>query len=179
MQFIKTSIPEVILIKPDIYEDHRGIFMELYHEIKYNQGGIITTFVQDNYVTSFQNTLRGLHFQIKYPQAKLLRCFKGKIFDVAVDIREESPYFGQWVGVELSEKNKYQLYIPEGFAHGYYVISEVAEIGYKCSEIYYPGYDNGIKWNDLEIGIKWPGLNPILSERDSSNQSFKEYKLKL
>ena len=168
MEFIQTAIPDIILVKPNVIEDHRGFFMESYHIEKFKIGGINCTFVQDNHAKSVQNTLRGLHFQVQYPQAKLLRCLKGKVFDVAVDIRQDSPYFGKWVGEELSEENRYQLYIPEGFAHGYYVISETAEIAYKCSEIYHPQDEQGIRWNDPEIAINWPGDNPILSEKDKA-----------
>ena len=167
MEFIQTEIPDVILVKPNFIEDHRGFFMESYHFEKFKFGGIKSVFVQDNHAKSVQNTLRGLHFQVQYPQAKLLRCIKGKVFDVAVDIRQNSPYFGKWVGEELSEENRYQLYIPEGFAHGYYVMSETAEITYKCSEIYHPEDEHGIMWNDPKIGIKWPAMNPILSDRDA------------
>ena len=168
MEFIQTEIPDIILVKPNIIEDHRGFFMESYHIEKFKIGGINCTFVQDNHAKSVQNTLRGLHFQVQYPQAKLLRCLKGKVFDVAVDIRQDSLYFGKWVGEELSEENRYQLYIPEGFAHGYYVMSETAEIAYKCSEIYHPQDEQGIRWNDPEIAINWPGDNPILSEKDKA-----------
>ena len=168
MEFIQAEIPDIILVKPNVIEDHRGFFMESYHIQKFKIGGINCTFVQDNHAKSVQNTLRGLHFQVQYPQAKLLRCLKGKVFDVAVDIRQDSPYFGKWVGEELSEENRYQLYIPEGFAHGYYVMSETAEIAYKCSEIYHPQDEQGIRWNDPEIAINWPGDNPILSEKDKA-----------
>jgi len=168
MEFIKTEIPDVILVKPSVYEDHRGFFMESYHINKFKTGGININFVQDNHAKSVKNTLRGLHFQMEYPQAKLLRCLKGSVFDVAVDIRKDSPYYGKWVGKELSEKNKYQLFIPEGFAHGYYVTSEIAEIAYKCSNIYYPNYDAGIIWNDPTISIEWPNKNPLLSAKDKS-----------
>ena len=115
-----------------------------------------------------------MHFQAKYPQAKLLRCSSGKIFDVAVDIRKDSSYFGKWVGVELSDENKCQLYIPKGFAHGYYVLSETADISYKCSDVYYPNYDSGIIWNDPDIGIEWPSFDPILSNKDLSLPSLNE-----
>ena len=170
MEFEQTEIPEVMLVKPTVIKDHRGFFMESYHIEKFNIGGIDCAFVQDNHVRSVFNTLRGLHFQVKYPQAKLLRCLKGKVFDVAVDIRQNSPSYGQWVGEELSEDNKYQLFIPEGFAHGYYVMSEIAEIAYKCSEIYHPEAEQGIRWNDPNIAIEWPGLKPILSDRDANLQ---------
>ena len=156
MEFEQTEIPEVMLVKPTVIKDHRGFFMESYHIEKFNMGGIDCTFVQDNHASSVYNTLRGLHFQIKYPQAKLLRCLKGKVFDVAVDIRQDSPSYGQWVGEELSEENKYQLFIPQHFAHGYYIMSETAEIFYKCSEIYHPEDEQGILWNDPDIGVQWP-----------------------
>jgi len=167
MEFIQTEIPDVILVKPNVIEDHRGFFMESYHFEKFKIGGIKSVFVQDNHAKSVQNTLRGLHFQVQYPQAKLLRCLKGKVFDVAVDIRQDSPYLGKWVGEELSEENRYQLYIPEGFAHGYYVMSETAEIAYKCSDVYHPEDELGIRWNDPGIAIEWPTLNPILSNKDA------------
>ena len=166
MEFIQTEIPDVILVKPTVIEDQRGFFMESYHIEKFKLGGIDCTFVQDNYVKSVQNTLRGLHFQVKYPQAKLLRCLKGKVFDVVVDIRKDSLFFGKWVGVELSEDNKYQLFIPQGFAHGYYVMSEIAEIAYKCSDIYHPEDEQGIRWDDPDIGIEWPETKPVLSDKD-------------
>ena len=166
MEFIQTEIPDVILVKPTLIEDKRGFFMESYHIEKFKFAGIDTNFVQDNYAKSVNNTLRGLHFQMKYPQAKLLRCLKGKVFDVAVDLRKNSPYFGKWVGEELSEDNKFQLYIPEGFAHGYYVMAKTAEITYKCSEIYHPEDEQGVRWDDPEIGIHWPGNKPLLSNRD-------------
>lgn len=166
MKFVQTELPDVILVKPTVIEDHRGFFMESYHIEKFKRGGIDCTFVQDNHAKSVQNTLRGLHFQVKYPQAKLLRCLKGKVFDVAVDIRKDSPFFGKWVGVEISEDNKYQLFIPQGFAHGYYVMSEIAEIAYKCSVIYHPEDEQGIRWNDSDIGIEWPGTETVLSDKD-------------
>ena len=166
MNFFQTEIPDVILIKPTVIEDHRGFFMESYHIEKFKRGGINSMFVQDNHARSVYNTLRGMHFQVKYPQAKLLRCIKGKVFDVAVDIREKSPYYRRWVGKELSEENKYQLFIPEGFAHGYYVLSETAEITYKCTDIYHPNDEHGIRWNDPEIAIEWPGTEPVLSIKD-------------
>ena len=166
MEFIQTNISKVMLVKPDIIEDHRGFFMESYHIEKFTVGGIECEFVQDNHVKSVQNTLRGLHFQVNLPQAKLLRCLKGKVFDVAVDIRKDSSTYGKWVGEILSDENKHQLFIPAGFAHGYYVMSETAEILYKCSEIYHPEDELGLRWNDPDIAIEWPGNSPILSEKD-------------
>jgi len=175
MEFIQTEIPDVILVKPSVIKDHRGFFMESYHIEKFSMGGIDCTFVQDNHAKSIQNTLRGLHFQVNFPQAKLLRCLKGKVFDVAVDIRKNSPYYGKWVGEELSEENKYQLFIPEGFAHGYYVLSETAEITYKCSEVYHPEDEQGFRWDDPEIGIEWPETEPILSRKDQLLPFLKDF----
>jgi len=172
LKFQQLSIHEVILVKPDIIDDHRGFFMESYHVEKFKLGGIDSIFVQDNHSKSLQNTLRGLHFQVQFPQAKLIRCLKGKVFDVAVDIRKDSPSYGQWVGKELSEDNKYQLFIPKGFAHGYYVMSKTAEIAYKCSNIYHPDDEQGIIWNDPGIGIQWPGTSPILSKKDAKYQQL-------
>ena len=174
MEFKELSIPDVLLVKPNVFEDKRGFFMESYQINKFKLGGIDSTFVQDNHVKSKQKTLRGLHLQINYPQAKLLRCIKGKIFDVAVDVRKDSPYYGKWVGEELSEHNKYQLFIPKGFAHGYCVLSEISEIVYKCSDIYHPEDESGFIWNDPEIGIQWPLDNPILSERDNNNPLLRD-----
>ncbi len=174
MEFIQTAIPDVILIKPKVIEDQRGFFMESYHIEKFALGGIDYTFVQDNHAKSVQNTLRGLHFQVNFPQAKLLRCLRGKVFDVAVDIRKDSSTFGKWIGEELSEENKYQLFIPEGFAHGYYVLSESAEIAYKCSEIYHPEDEQGLRWDDPDIGIEWPGIDPIMSEKDQQLPFLKD-----
>ena len=167
MDFVQTKISEVILIKPAVIEDHRGFFMESYHIDKFKTGGILCTFVQDNHAKSVQNTLRGLHFQVNFPQAKLLHCLKGKVFDVAVDIRKNSSTYGKWVGEILSDENKHQLFIPAGFAHGYYVMSETAEIAYKCSEVYNPEDELGLRWNDPDIAIEWPALNPILSDKDA------------
>ena len=175
MEFIQSAIPDVILIKPNVIEDKRGFFMESYHIENFSMGGIDCTFVQDNHAKSVQNTLRGLHFQVNYPQAKLLRCLKGLVFDVAVDIRKNSAFYGKWVGEELSEENKYQLFIPEGFAHGYYVLSETAEITYKCSEVYHPEDEQGIRWNDPDIAIEWPGIYPILSEKDLQLPFLKDF----
>ena len=175
MEFIQTEIPDVILVKPSVIKDHRGFFMESYHIEKFSMGGIDCTFVQDNHAKSIQNTLRGLHFQVNFPQAKLLRCLKGKVFDVAVDLRKNSPFYGKWVGEELSEENKYQLFIPEGFAHGYYVLSETAEINYKCSEVYHPEDEQGFRWDDPEIGIEWPETEPILSRKDQLLPFLKDF----
>ena len=169
-EFLKTEIPEVIIVKPRVFGDRRGFFMESYKKSEFERAGIPTNFVQDNHSKSIKNVLRGLHFQKEpYGQGKLVRCIKGKIFDVAVDIREESSTFKKWVGVELSEENKLMLWIPRGFAHGFLTLTEDAEIIYKVSENEYaPNYEASIRWNDPEIGISWPlfGKEPILSEKD-------------
>tara|TARA_B100000945_G_C20249020_1_gene533596 strand:- start:175 stop:717 length:543 start_codon:yes stop_codon:yes gene_type:complete len=174
MKFIKTEIQDVILIQPELIVDNRGYFMESYQIEKFKLNNIESIFVQDNYVKSSKNTLRGMHFQYNFPQAKLIRCLKGKIFDVAVDLRKNSSNFGKWLGIELSEKNKYQLFIPEGFAHGYCVLSDSAEIVYKCSNIYYPEYEYGIIWDDKDLGINWPINNPNLSLKDRNLSKFKD-----
>ena len=174
MEFEQTEMPAVILIKPTLIEDHPGFFMESYHIEKFNMGGIDCTFVQDNHVKSVKNILRGLHFQVEYAQGKLLRCLQGKVFDVAVDSRKNSHYYGKWVAEILSDAIKYQLIIPKGFALGYYVMYETAEIAYKCSDIYHPKDEKGIIWNDPEIGIDCPGLNPIFSVRDQNLTLLKD-----
>ena len=179
MEFINTKISDVVLIKPTIFEDTRGSFMETYHFNKYSKFDIDLSFVQDNHVKSYKNVLRGLHFQNQFPQAKLLRCIKGKIFDVAVDLRKKSPSFASWIGVELSEQNQEMLFIPEGFAHGYYVMSDSAEVVYKCSQIYYSNDQYSLQWNDPDLGIKWPCNNPILSKKDEFALSLNELKIKL
>ncbi len=166
MKFTETSLPGVIVVEPQVFEDDRGFFMETYRSDKFSHGGISLPFVQDNHAKSRKNVLRGLHYQIKHPQGKLFRVVRGAVFDVAVDIRRNSNHFGRWVGIILSDKNKRQLYIPPGFAHGYCVISETAEITYKCTDIYHPEYDRGIRWDDPDIGIDWPVREPVLSEKD-------------
>jgi len=163
------SLPGVFLIEPMVFEDDRGFFLETYHEKKYPEAGIDKPFVQDNHSHSCRGTLRGLHYQLKHPQGKLVYVIRGEIFDVAVDIRRGSPTFGQWTGTILSEKNKHQLFIPEGFAHGLCVISETADVVYKCTDLYTTGDEYGILWSDPVIGIDWPVENPVLSEKDAES----------
>lgn len=167
-QFIRLEIPEIVLIKPKVFIDDRGFFLETYKYSEFASFGIKERFVQDNHSKSSRNVLRGLHFQ-SHPKAqgKLIRCIRGRIWDVGVDIRKGSPTFGKWVGVELSEDNFIMLYIPAGFAHGFCVLSDEAEVQYKCTEEYSPELDNGIIWNDPEININWPVKEPILSVKDS------------
>lgn len=172
-EFEKTIIPDVILIKPKVFNDDRGFFMESYKKSDFFANGIDVDFCQDNHSKSSKGVLRGLHYQ-KAPkqQAKLVRCVRGKIFDVAVDIRKSSPTFSKWVGVELSEENKFMLYIPEGFAHGFVVLSDIAELMYKTSCEYSKENDCGIRWNDNDINIDWKiDFSPKLSEKDL-NQPF-------
>jgi len=163
------SIPGVLLIEPMVFEDDRGFFLETYHEKKYPEAGIDKPFVQDNHSHSCRGTLRGLHYQLKHPQGKLVYVIRGEVFDVAVDIRRGSSTFGQWTGTILSEKNKHQLFIPEGFAHGLCVISETADVLYKCTDLYAPGDEYGILWSDPVIGVDWPVENPVLSEKDAES----------
>ncbi len=164
----ETDLPGVLLIEPPVFEDHRGFFMETYHSKKYRELGIHQAFVQDNHSHSVKGVLRGLHYQLHHPQGKLIYVVRGEIFDVAVDIRRGSPTFGRWTGYRLSDRNKRQLFIPEGFAHGFLVLSEVADVMYKCTELYAPGDEFGLLWSDPRVGITWPlEGEPVLSEKDS------------
>ena len=162
-----TKIPEVLLIEPHMFPDSRGFFMETFHRRKYLEIGIDATFVQDNRSHSKKGTLRGLHYQLKNPQGKLIYVISGEIFDVAVDIRSGSPTFGKWIGALLSGTNNHQVYVPEGFAHGFCVLSETANVVYKCTDYYAPGDEYGISWADPDIDIDWGSDNPILSEKDA------------
>jgi len=175
-KFKRLKIPDVTLIKPQVFEDERGFFMESYKESDFKDFGIEEKFVQDNHSKSKKNVLRGLHYQIPpMEQTKLVRCIIGKIFDVAVDIRKGSPYYGKWVGEYLSEENKNILFIPAGFAHGYLVMSEEAGILYKVTNEYSPEHDRGIIWNDPEIGIDWPMENNlIISAKDKKLPTIKK-----
>jgi dTDP-4-dehydrorhamnose 3,5-epimerase len=170
MKFLKTAIDDVIIIEPEIYGDDRGFFLETYQARLFKENGIPHEFVQDNHSGSRQGVLRGLHYQLHQTQGKLLRVIDGEIYDAAVDIRRSSPTFGQWVGTILSSQNKYQLWVPPGFAQGFYVLSQWAEVLYKVTDYYAPGWDRTILWNDPQIGIQWPlleGQAPILSEKDA------------
>jgi len=164
-----STIPTIILVEPRVFEDERGFFLETYHLEKYRSKGIAPVFVQDNHSHSCKGTLRGLHYQLKNPQGKLLYVVNGEIFDVAVDIRHGSPSFGQWCGAILSESNKHQLYLPEGFAHGFCVLSETADVIYKCTDLYDPTDEYGIVWKDPTVAIDWPINDPFLSPKDSQN----------
>jgi dTDP-4-dehydrorhamnose 3,5-epimerase len=172
MKIITTSIEGILIIEPKTFKDNRGFFMETYNQKRYNASGINPTFVQDNLSYSLKNTLRGLHFQIKHPQAKLIQVISGEIFDVAVDLRSGSATFGKWTGIHLSDENKRQMYIPKGFAHGFCVLSEFALFHYKCSDFYVPEDEGGLIWSDPDIGIEWPVENPIISEKDNQFQKL-------
>jgi dTDP-4-dehydrorhamnose 3,5-epimerase len=175
MSITHTKIPEVIQIEPKVFADDRGFFFEAYNQQKFTQEtGVSANFVQDNHSFSKQNVLRGLHYQIQQPQGKLVRVIAGTIFDVAVDIRKSSPTFGKWVGYELSAENKRLLWIPIGFAHGFLVLSETAEVLYKTTDYYAPQGDRTILWNDPDIAIDWPlSAPPILSAKDEAGKSLK------
>lgn len=168
MEFQKMDIPEVVLVKPEVFGDSRGYFFESWEARKFAAAGLDIHFVQDNYSRSVQGTLRGLHYQLQQPQGKLVRVTLGEVYDVAVDIRRSSPSFGRHVATILSADNKHQLWIPPGFAHGFYVLSEAAEFFYKCSDFYAPQYERTLSWDDPQIAIPWPlgKVEPLLSAKD-------------
>lgn len=175
MKYIKTNIQDVIILEPTVFGDERGFFMETFRADEFANVTGARPFVQDNHSKSSKGILRGLHYQTEKTQGKLVRVISGKVFDVAVDIRKDSPTLGNWVGVELSAENRRQLWIPEGFAHGFYVISDSAEFVYKCTDYYHPQSEVSLKWNDIEVGIKWPLFEddiPILSNKDKNGLSF-------
>ncbi len=179
MHFVQTEIPGVIVVEPDIFRDPRGYFLETYHETKYRAAGIEGPFRQDNRSWSVHNTLRGLHLQVRHPQAKLVQVIEGEILDVAVDLRSGSPTFGRWVAVILSSDNCRQCYVPAGFAHGFYVMSRFAHVEYKCTELYDAESEVGICWNDPELAITWPTTAPLLSERDRKHPNLAEIRCML
>jgi dTDP-4-dehydrorhamnose 3,5-epimerase len=174
-EFIKTEIPSVVMVKPRVFKDERGFFMETYRHSDFVKAGVPEHFVQDNHSKSARGVLRGLHYQTDpRAQGKLVRCIRGRIFDAAVDIRRGSPSWAKWVGVELSEENGDMLYVPPGFAHGFLVLSDTAEIIYKCTEEYSPDNERGILWNDPEIALAWPVREPLVSSRDAANPLLKD-----
>lgn len=175
IQVTHCEIEGLAIIQPTVHGDDRGYFMETYNQKDMQDAGLAMTFVQDNQSMSVKGVLRGLHYQINHPQGKLVRVIFGRVFDVAVDLRKNSQTFGAWHGEILSAENKKQFYIPEGFAHGFYVLSDTAEFVYKCTDFYHPGDEGGLRWNDPTIGINWPllpGATPILSEKDKNNPFF-------
>lgn len=169
MKYTQLNIPDIVLIEPQVFGDHRGFFMEIFREDEFKKNVVPAAFVQDNHSKSTQNILRGLHYQIKHPQGKLVRVISGEVFDVAVDLRKSSPFFGKWTGAILSAENKKMLWVPPGFAHGFYVLSHEAEFTYKCTDYYAPEHERCILWNDPSIAIEWlinPDAYPILSQKD-------------
>jgi len=178
MEVFETRIPEVKLIKPKLFGDERGFFMETWNARAFSELGIDATFVQDNHSRSVKNTLRGLHYQIQQPQGKLVRCTRGEVFDVAVDLRRASRSFGHWVGEVLSEENQHQLWVPPGFAHGFLVLSQTADFQYKCTDFYAPEYERCLLWSDNDIAINWPvdlgSLTPLVSGKDAQGKPLME-----
>ena len=179
MKLVPTSLEGVLLLEPKVFGDHRGFFLETWREEVFLEAGIKDRFVQDNHSKSAQGTLRGLHYQLVAPQGKLLRVTSGEVFDVAVDVRGESPNFGKWTGVMLSSENKLSIWIPPGFAHGFYVTSETAEVVYKCTEYYAPEHERSLRWDDPDLGIEWPLVQGkvLLSERDKNAPLLSEAEL--
>jgi dTDP-4-dehydrorhamnose 3,5-epimerase len=166
LQITKCTLPEVLLVTPRVFGDERGFLLETYSEREFAAAGITTRFVQDNQSRSRRGVLRGLHYQLEHPQGKLVRVTRGKIFDVAADIRRGSPTFGKWVGVVLDDEKKQALWIPPGFAHGFCVVSDEADVAYKATDFYTPSAEKGIRWNDPLLGIEWPIESPTLSDKD-------------
>ena len=176
-KFIETKIKDLYIIEPKVFGDNRGYFMETYSKKDFDEAGLTMTFVQDNESKSSKGVLRGMHFQTKHTQGKLVRVTKGSVYDVAVDLRKGSPTYGQWEGVLLTDENKKQFYVPEGFAHGFLVLSDEAVFNYKCTDFYAPEYDGGLLWNDPDVGIEWPleGIEEVLlSEKDKKQKRLKE-----
>ncbi|HKO88214.1 MAG TPA: dTDP-4-dehydrorhamnose 3,5-epimerase [Burkholderiales bacterium] len=174
MKVIETTLPGVLLIEPNIFTDHRGLFFESWNARAFKAAGIALDFVQDNHSHSKRHVLRGLHYQIRQPQGKLIRAIAGEVFDVAVDIRRSSTHFGKWVGMRLSDENKRMVWVPPGFAHGFLVLSESATVLYKNTDYYAQQYERSIAWNDPDIGIDWPFEGtPLLSEKDSHGQALR------
>jgi dTDP-4-dehydrorhamnose 3,5-epimerase len=171
LEIQRLEIPDVVLLRPKVFGDHRGFFLESWNRKNFADAGLDLDFVQDNHSRSARHTLRGLHYQMEHTQGKLVRVVSGAVFDVAVDLRRSSPTFGRWVGVELSETNNQMLWVPPGFAHGFLVLSESADFQYKCTDYYAPGHERTLLWNDPEIGIEWPlpeGVTPLLASKDAA-----------
>jgi len=177
MEYVKTAIPDVVLLKPKVFGDERGFFMETFRASEFVAHCTQRPFVQDNHSSSRQGVLRGLHYQVKQPQGKLVRVVKGEVFDVAVDLRRGSPTFGHWVGEVLSAENKHQLWVPEGFAHGFYVMSEMAEFVYKCTDYYSPENERSLRWDDATVAVEWPLVNgnaPEVSKKDAEGALWEQ-----
>ncbi|MFH5886164.1 dTDP-4-dehydrorhamnose 3,5-epimerase [Halalkalibaculum sp. DA3122] len=176
MKILEEPFPGLLVIQPDVYKDERGFFLETWQQERYREIGIKEDFVQDNWSRSTKGVLRGLHFQKEHPQGKLVSVRRGKVFDVAVDIRPKSDTFGEWYGNELSDQNHLQMYIPPGFAHGFCVLSEVADFNYKCTDYYHPDDEGGIVWDDQILNIHWPVNDPIITDKDLELGSFEVLK---
>jgi dTDP-4-dehydrorhamnose 3,5-epimerase len=177
VEFERLSIPDVILVRPRIFGDERGFFLESWEKRKFAAGGIAVDFVQDNHSRSVRHTLRGLHYQVEQPQGKLVRVVAGGVFDVAVDLRRSAPTFGQWVGAELTAENRHMLWVPPGFAHGFLVTSDSADFLYKCTDYYAPQAERSIRWDDPHLAIDWPlpsGISPRLSAKDAAGVAFEQ-----
>ena len=174
MNVVRTPIQGLVVIEPRVFGDERGFFFESYQQARYTQAGLPSCFVQDNLSRSQQGVLRGLHFQVEHPQGKLVSVIRGEVFDVAVDLRKDSPTFGQWYGTTLSDANHRQMYLPPWMAHGFCVLSETADFQYKCTEFYQPGDEGGLLWNDPDIGIDWPIDEPILADKDQKWPCLKD-----
>lgn len=172
MRVETTKLPGVLIIEPRVFRDERGFFLETFHAARYAEHGLTLPFVQDNHSRSVKHTLRGLHFQRTKPQGKLVRVIQGEIFDVAADVNPASPTYGQWVGVSLSADSFRQIYVPPGYAHGFCVVSEIAEVEYKCTDFYEPADEGGVMWNDPVLGVEWPTDAPILSARDQTHPAL-------
>lgn len=174
MNIYPTDISDVLRIEPRLFADDRGYFFESYHQQRYADAGLSVSFVQDNYSSSRKGTLRGLHYQIQRAQGKLVWVTQGEIFDVAVDLRRNSDTFGKWAGVILNDRNRWQLYIPPGFAHGFCVLSDTAEVSYKCTDYYHPEHERTIRWDDPDLGIAWPIREPLLSDKDRRGLALRD-----
>jgi dTDP-4-dehydrorhamnose 3,5-epimerase len=179
VRFVETPIPGVILVEPDVHRDARGFFLETYRADRYREGGIRESFVQDNHSRSAKDTLRGLHAQVPNPQGKLIRVIEGEIWDVAVDVRRGSPAYGRHFGARLTAEGFEQLYVPPGLAHGFLVLSEVAQVEYKCTRPYDPKAEFSIAWNDPDLAIPWPSKSPLLSERDRTAPRLRDVQARL
>lgn len=177
MKIIPARIPDVLILEPQVYGDTRGFFIETWNRRAFAEAGLDLDFVQDNHSRSGQGILRGLHYQAKHPQGKLVRVTQGKVFDVAVDMRASSPTCGQWVGVELSADNQRMVWVPPGFAHGFYVMSDSADFLYKCTDFYAPEYERSLRWDDPDVGINWPlvaGQAPVVSDKDAAGLGWQD-----
>ncbi len=174
MKISQSSLPGVLVIESQVHEDNRGFFMETYHQERFASHGLNIAFVQDNLSLSRQGVLRGLHYQRNHPQAKLVQVVHGAVYDVAVDVRRGSPNFGQWIGIELNDENMRQLFVPGGFAHGFYTLSPMAHVCYKCDALYSPGDEGAVLWSDPDLAIDWPVASPTLSEKDKNSLCLKD-----